>query len=237
MKKSSILLLFISVLFIGCGPSTKLVRSWSNEEVGPKTYNKLAVVALTPNSSSRYLIERAVVDDLKSKDIKAIYTYEIFPMAGNIDQLGELIKDKELLRKKVIQKVEDNNIDALMIISIFNIEKEQRFVPDNNYAVAGYYGNPYMMGGVGYYGRPYMVGGMGSYYNYYAYSAGTCYSSGYYVDDFTYFVECNLFDVKSEELLWTGRTKTVNMESLEDEVVYFAKVVVNEIIKKKVIVP
>ena len=239
MKKLSIAFLLISILFVGCGPSTKLVQSWANEEIESKTFNKLAVVALTPNSSSRYLIERAVVKDLKDDNIKAIYTYEIFPMAGNLDQLGDLIKDKETLRKKVIAKVEENSIDALMIISVFNIEKEQRFVRDNNYAVgaAGYYGNPYMMGGMGYYGGSHMMGGMGSYYNYYSYSVGSCYTDGYYVDNFTYFLECNLYDVASEELLWTGRTKTVNMESIEDEAIYFAEVVVKEILKKEVIVP
>ncbi len=239
MKKLSIAFLLISILFVGCGPSTKLVRSWANEEVEAKTFEKLAVVALTPNTSSRYLVERAVVKDLKDDNIKAIYTYEIFPMAGKLDQLGDLVKDKETLRKKVIAKVEENGIDALMIISVFDIEKEQRFVSDNNYAggAAGYYGNPYAMGGMGYYGSSYMVGGRHSYYNYYAYSVGTCYTDGYYVDDFTYFLECNLYDVATEELLWTGRTKTVNMESVEDEAIYFAEVVVKEILKKEVIVP
>ncbi|MCF6357109.1 MAG: hypothetical protein L3J54_04820 [Draconibacterium sp.] len=239
MKKLSILLLLASVLFVSCGPSTKLVRSWSNEEVESKTFEKLAVVALTPNASSRYLIERAIVKDLKDDNIKAIYTYEIFPLAGNTELLGNLISDKEELRKRVIKKVEENEIDALMIISIFDIEKEQRFVRNNNYAVgaAGYYGNPYMMGGMGYYGGNYMMGGMHSYYNYYAYSVGTCYTDGYYVDDFTYFLECNLYDVETEELLWSGRTKTVKMESVEEEAIYFAKIVVKEVLKEKVIVP
>jgi len=239
MKKFGVLLLLVSILLVSCGPSTKLVRSWDNEEVGTKTFEKLAVVALTPNTSSRYLIERAIVKDFQDDNIKAIYTYEIFPMAGKLDQLGDLVNDKEVLRKKVVAKVEENGIDALMIISVFDIEKEQRFVSDNNYAVgtAGYYGNPYMMGGMGYYGSPYMMGGRSSYYNYYAYSVGTCYTDGYYVDDFTYFLECNLFDVETEELLWTGRTKTVNMESIEEEAIYFAKVVVKEILKKEVIIP
>ena len=91
-----------------------------------------------------------------------------------------------------------------------------------------------MMGGTGYYGTPYMHG---AYYNYYAYSIGTVYDTGYYVDDITYFLECNLFDVASEELLWTGRTKTVRMESVEEEAIYFSEVVVKDILKKKVIVP
>ena len=224
MRQTGILLILISILFVGCGPSTKLVRSWVNEEDTPKSYEKLAVVAILPNTSSRYLIERAIVSDLKDDGIKSIPTYEIFPLAGRLGDLGDIIKDKEELKKRVVQKVEEHNIDALMIISVFNVEKEQRYVSDRNY----------MMGGTGYYGTPYMHG---AYYNYYAYSIGTVYDTGYYVDDITYFMECNLFDVASEELLWTGRTKTVRMESVEEEAIYFSEVVVKDILKKKVIVP
>jgi len=224
MRQTGILLILISILFVGCGPSTKLVRSWINEEDTPKSYEKLAVVAILPNTSSRYLIERAIVSDLKDDGIKSIPTYEIFPLAGRLGDLGDIIKDKEELKKRVVQKVEEHNIDALMIISVFNVEKEQRYVSDRNY----------MMGGTGYYGTPYMHG---AYYNYYAYSIGTVYDTGYYVDDITYFMECNLFDVASEELLWTGRTKTVRMESVEEEAIYFSEVVVKDILKKKVIVP
>src|SRR5210317_1984772 len=84
MRQTGILLILISFLFVGCGPSTKLVRSWVNEEDTPKSYEKLAVVAITPNASNRYLIERAVVKDLLDDGIKATPTYEIFPLAGRL---------------------------------------------------------------------------------------------------------------------------------------------------------
>jgi hypothetical protein len=180
-------------------------------------------------------MERAMVADLTNDGIKAITTYEIFPMAGKMSELEKLVGDAEELKRRVVQKVKDNHIDALMMISVFDVEKEQRYVNDRNYSMGGtaYYGSPYY-GGMGYYGSPHM---RGSYYNYYAYSIGTVYNSGYYVDDYTYFIECNLYDVATEELLWTGRTKTVNMKSVEEEVVYFSQVVIKEILKKKVIVP
>jgi len=217
--------LFLVILFMGgCGPSTKLVRSWVNEEDTPKSYKKLAVVAIMPNASNRYLIERAVAGDLKDDGINAIPTYEIFPLAGRLGDIQELVKDREALKQKIKQKVEENNIDGLMIITVFNVETEERYVNDRSY----------MMGGTGYYGSPYMTG---AYYNYYAYSIGTIYDNGYYVEDYTYFLECNLYDVASEELLWSGRTKTVNMESVEEEAVYFSEVVIKDLIKKKVIVP
>lgn len=235
MKKSSITLFLFSLLLVGCGPSTKLIMSWANEEDAPKSYEKVAIVTLSPNASNRYLTERAIAKNLTDNGIKAITTYDIFPMAGKMSDLEKLVGDADELKRKVVQKVTENHIDALMMISVFNVEKEQRYINDNNYSMGGpgYYGSPYY-GGVGYYGSPHM---RGSYYNYYAYSIGTVYNSGYYVEDITYFIECNLYDVATEELIWTGRTKTVNMKTVEDEAVYFSEVVVKDILKKKVIVP
>ena len=118
MKKSSILLFLISLLFVGCGPSTKLTMSWANEDVTPKSYEKLAVVSLTPNSSSRYLMERAMVADFIDDGIKAIPTYEIFPMADRISELEKLVGDAEELKRRVTQKVTDNGIDAITLKTI-----------------------------------------------------------------------------------------------------------------------
>lgn len=218
------ILIISAVLLTACGSSTKLLSSWTGEEREAKTYDNLAVAALFPNSSNRYLVERAMVAELRHNKIKANYTYETFPMAGRIGDIQNVVEDKELLQKKVRQKVTENDIDALMIITLFNTKSEQRYVNNRSYT----------MGGTGYYGTPYMLG---SYYDYYSYSIGTIYNQGYYVEDVTYFLECNLYDVENEELLWSGRTKSVNRESLEKEAEKFSGIVVKELLSKKVIVP
>jgi len=223
MKKYNFLILLtISLLMSACGPTTKLLSSWTNENQTEHQFEKLAVAAIFPDNSNRYLTERALVDKLKENNISAIPTYEIFPLAGRVSEIQSLVNDSEALRERVKQKVVENKIDGLIIITLFNLETEQRFVNDRDFS----------MGGTGYYGNMYATG---AYYNYYAYSIGTIYNNGYYVEDVTYFLECNLYDVATEELLWTGRTKTSDLESVEEEAVYFSDLIVRELLKDNVI--
>ena len=235
LVKGSIVLVSIILLF-ACGSSTKLTSSWKNKDFGTNHYEKIAVVAISPNNSSRYLIERAVVKDLTANNLKAIPTYEIFPFAGKMGEVVSKSENPEALKERIKNKVNENKIDALMIIALLDQQKEQRYVNNNNFYMGGtgYYGTPYMGTAAVGIGVPYSYG---AYYNYYAYSVGTVYNSGYYVEDVTYFLECNLYDVAKEELLWSARTKSVNISSVEEEAVKFADIVVKDLVAKKVVEP
>lgn len=237
MKKIAKFLILAGVLFTSaCSTSTKLIGSWQNKEITNSHFEKLGVVAISPGESGRYLIERAVASNLKSKNINALPTYEVFPFAGKMGEVISKSENPEALKARIKSKVEEQKFDALLIISLLDKEKEQRYVQD--------YNSNYWMGGTGYYGTPMVVAGAaampiayGAYYNYYSYNLGVAYESGYYVEDVTYFLECNLYDVAKEELLWTARTKSTNIKSVEEEAQKFADMVVNDILAKKVIVP
>lgn len=237
MKQITVIFILASILITaGCSTSTKLVGSWQNKELTNNHFEKIGVVAISPSESGRYLIERAVASDLKNKNINAMPTYEVFPFAGKMGGVMSKSENPEALKARIKSKVEEQKFDALMIISLLDKEKEQRYVQD--------YNSNYWMGGTGYYGTPMVVAGAatmpvayGAYYNYYSYNLGVAYESGYYVEDVTYFLECNLYDVAKEELLWTARTKSTNIKSVEEEAQKFADMVVNDILAKKVIVP
>lgn len=237
MKRITKIILLAGLFFtVACSTSTKLVGSWQNKDMTNNHFEKVGVVAITPNTSGRYLIERAIADNLKGKNVNAMPTYEVFPFAGKMGEVMSKSENPEALKARIKSKVEENKFDALMIISLLDKEKEQRYVQD--------YNQNYWMGGTGYYGTPMVVAGAaampisyGAYYNYYSYNLGLAYESGYYVEDVTYFLECNLYDVAKEELLWTARTKSTNIKSVEEEAVKFAEMIVNDIMAKKVIVP
>ncbi len=235
LVKSSIVIISVIVL-VACGASTKMLATWNNKELANNSYEKVAVVAVFKNTSNRYLTERAVVKNLVDANIKATATYEIFPFAGKVGEVLSKSENPDAIKERIKNKVKENNIDAIMIISLLDAQKEQRYVQD--------YNSNYYMGGTGYYGTPMVVQGAammpvsyGAYYNYYSYNLGIAYESGYYVDDITYFLECNLYDVAKEELLWSGRTKSLNIKSVEEEAPKFAEMVVKDIISKKVLVP
>jgi len=224
MKSLKLAPLFAFLILLSCGSSTKLIKSWSDKENTPKSFDKLGVAVLFPDQSNRYVTERAVAEKLQARDIKAEPTYDIFPFAG---RFGEFTKDKspEAVRKIIVDKITENNFDGFMIITLFDKQQEERWVSDRNFR----------MGGTGYYGTPY--GMAGTYYDYYYYSMGTFYDDGHYVDHVTYFLECNLYDVQSQKLIWRAQTKSVNIKSVEEEAQKLAELVGHELIFKKVIVP
>lgn len=222
MKNLTYVFLAASLLFMGCS-STKLLQSWENKEQIPKQFNNLAVAALTPNNSNRYIVERAIVDHLKKDGYKAMPTYDAMPFAGRVGELQESVGGSEGIKKMMKAKLEEHKIDGFMVLSVFNKKVEDRWVNDNNYAPhgAGYYGAPF-----GYAGR---------YYDYYYYSMGAMYSDGYYVEDVTYYIECNLYDVTSEEMLWSGQISIKNIDSVDDEADKLAYIIVDQLKRKKVL--
>lgn len=223
MKQVLGLLLLASVFITGCGPSTKLINSWSDKENTPKQFDNIGVTVLFPSSSSRYITEHNIVEDLKKKGLNAMPTTDVFPMAGRLNEITQVMDDSDVIRKKVIEKVKENNIDALMIITLFDKTKEERWVNDRSY----------MMGGTGYYGTPY--GMRGAYYDYYYYSVGAVYNDGYYVDDITYFIECNLYDAETEQLIWRAQTKSINPTDIEEASNALAYIISKQLLTKKVV--
>lgn len=223
MKRLTFAFVLLSFLFAGCGSSTKLTNSWVNKEEVPKQYKKLAIAALTPNNSGRYITERAIVANLKEKGISAVPTYEVLPMAGRLGQMKGELGDSEAIKRMVKNKINENEFDALMVLTVFNKTTEERWVNDRSFH----------MGGVGYYGSPF--GYTGRYYDYYAYSFGTIYNDGYYVDDVTYFIDCNLYDVASEQMIWSGHLKIKNLESIEKEADVMGYIIARQLYDKKIV--
>jgi hypothetical protein len=107
-----------------------------------------------------------------------------------------------------------------MIVALLDKEKEQKYVQGASVGV----------------GMPYGYGGYrGSYYGYYGYASGAVYSSGYYTTSTSYFIEANLYDVKSSQLIWTASTRTTDPSDLEYEAKNFARIIVDDLLKKEVL--
>ena len=207
------LLIIVFILFLtACTATTKIVASWKDQESPPKTYQKVAVVVMSPTTSNRAIVEDAVAQEFRSRGITANATFNTFPFAGKI---GEIDIDKATVEQKIREKINDNHFDALMTIVLLDKQKEERYVEGSSISLsAPVYGYPY--------------------YGYYSYAYSTVYSSGYYTSSTSYFVETNIYDVASEKLIYTAQTKTQDPASLEKEATNFAKIIVDNILVKKV---
>jgi len=206
---------FILIIVLAACSATTMIASWGAKEPEPKKYERLAVVVMSPNTSNRATVEDAIASQFRSKVIKAYATFNTFPFAG---QMGTLDLDTATIQRKIRERVNENHFDALLTIVLLDKQKEERYVEGSSISIAApVYGYPY--------------------YGYYSYAYSTVYSSGYYTSTTSYFIESNLYDVASEKLVWTAQTKTENPASLDKEAPNFAKLIVDDMIVKKVIKP
>ncbi len=213
MKK----LKWISVLmFLAACSTTSMVVSWNQKDAPPREYKKIGIVVITPNTSNRATVEDALSSEFRSKGIRADATFNTFPFAGQMGQMSQYGIDTATLQKKIRERVTANNFDAIMTVALLDKQKSEEYVEGTSISIAApVYGYPY--------------------YGYYSYAYSTVYSSGYYTTTTSYFLESNLYDVASGNLIWAAQTKTTDPSSIELEAPNYARMVVQDILTKKVL--
>ena len=196
-------------LLIGCGPSTKIVKTWSDPSLNGatvKTYKKILVIAQLKDDSSRRIAEDKIVASSPNGNFVASYNY---------------MKPSQNDQKLVVSELLKDGIEAIILMRLTDIEKSTDYVPGTAYYGGWGYGR-------GYYGG---YGGWGY--------GGTMYASpGYYEENKTYYVETNVYDVASNKLLWSGTTSTLNPSKANealDEIILAVKTELNNkgLIKKE----
>lgn len=181
--KTTLTILSALVLF-SCATPTRITGSWKNPEIGSRTIHHVYVAALTSNTIARSVAETEVAAALEKHGVRVTKSMSQFP-PGNLKDTLSL--------QKVMDSVHRYDADAILTLTLIRKKSEMRYVPGsyNYYPVARY----------NFYGR------FSGYYNYwYPYM----YDPGYYVEDEIYFIESNLYDVKTDELIWSAQSKTYN---------------------------
>ncbi len=195
MRKNSLKIAGIIALFVipftlmNCGSSTQVTGSWKNPDVGPTNYTSILVTALTPNVVARRAVESQIAEQLESKGVIARPSIEVFP--------PNFMTDKPS-KEQILDKVRAEGVNGIMTVALIDSQEDTKYVPGSNmyapYPRYGYYGS---FGG--YYG------------NYYS----TFYDPGYYTTSRTYFVETNLYDVGTEDLVWSAQSKSYDPSNIE----------------------
>ncbi len=218
--RNTLIISVIALLISSCS-STKLLVSMSQENLVPKSYSNLGVAALFPDDANRLLVENALADEFTKKGVHASITFHSFPLAGKSELIESLDVEPGVMKKMVVEKIKQNQIDVLLIITLLDSRFEERFV-DSRMVVSPYYDDTMPV-----YNQ--------RYYDYYANIYSQTYTQGYYTIDATYVLEANLYDIESENLIWTGQSITENIDSIDDEAEKFARLIVQEILERKVI--
>lgn len=202
----SLFLVLILGLFYSCGTGQRVINSWVNTKADKsKDYKKIFIMAITQNEPARNIIE----GDL-NKAINELGTGKETVLSSNVFP-GTFTKNTAPSKEAVLNKVKELNCDLIFTVSLLDSETKTKYVPGTvSYA-------PYPA--YGYYG------GFGMYYNYWA---PTVYSPGYYTTDQVYYIEGNLFDAASQEILWSVQSETYNPSNLNDFSANYSKLIIDQ---------
>ncbi len=213
MKSIYISILCFCIVFLvsSCAPTTSITGSWKNKSMdSSKVYKSIFIAALVANMPAKAAIEDAFYEHAMQSGVKATRSYEIFTPKAT----SEAPTDKN----EIMEKIKATGSDAIFTVAIKDVQDQTRYVPGS----ATYYGAP----SYGYYNNFY-----GYYNNYYYAETAT---EGYYTSDKVYFMECNIYDAATEELIWSAQSQTTNPSKLSSAAKEYASRVVYQLRKDKV---
>lgn len=189
--------------------STLITGSWEKPDLERK-YDNLVVEAFTPQQELEEALELQMAGELNEKGIYAKINEDTLPPAP-----VENDRDKD----EIMDNIKENGADGILTIAIIDKAAESRYAPGPG-PYAPYPRYPYY----------------GSFWGYYDYWDPYFRRPGYYALEKVYYIETNIFDAESEELIWSAQSKTYEQTNLETFSEDYAKEVVGEMIEDGIII-
>jgi len=193
MRKFCHLFLFLSVFAMSCSSSTKMTGSWMNKEAvsANKEYKQFFVSAFVDNIQVRQGIEATLANEVQSRGKMAVKSIDHYPPSFSNTKTPPS-------REELLSIIRATGSDGIITVVVKEKDSETRYVPGTTsfapYPSYGYYG---------------------SYYGYYGYNSIAFSTPGYYTTEKYYFLETNVYDAATEQILWSGQSQTLNPGSLE----------------------
>jgi len=170
-----------------------------------KSYNDLLIIGIGESEQNRRAYESHFVEELSSIGTEAEASYKLIKSNEKID------------RDTVANAIKGMEIDGVIVTHMVAVDEETIYRPSMDYMP--------MYGG-GYYG---------GLYSYYPHVNTYVHRPGYYTTHETYTLETNLYDVESEELVWSARSRTFSPESVQEVIVDLTKLLIQDLKDKNLI--
>jgi len=212
MKKSLIVIFSASLLLAACSTPKESTGVWVNKEkIKGKSFNKLFIVVMTADPEARSTFEN---------DLAAVAASRNHPVVKSIDVIETNIKDPKVPTKdEVVAKIKETGCDGVFVATLLKKEEAVNFTQGTTaYSVAPY---------ASYAGTTYT-----GYYTYWYPSVST---PDYYSHDKTYIMQSNLYDVASEEVMWSVQSKIFDPETLKKFSKAYTSTLVKQLEKEKLI--
>lgn len=199
----------VLLLLLGSCATPYITSSWKAPETAGRSYKKIMVLGLIgdPDRSIREKIEEHIAGDLRALGYNAACSCEEYN-----PKTFEGLKEPEALKK-----LENSGVDAVLTVVLLSKTKERYYVPGRMIHT------PYGMYHDNFWG-------------YYTTMRGRVYRKGYYEINTKYFWETNLYDLDKKELLYSAQSQSFDPESSETLGHEYGKMLVKDLVKKKVII-
>jgi len=129
MNPGKILLYGSILLLAGCGPSTKIEKTWTDPSFTTATvpsYKKILVMGLLKDESTRRIAEDKMVAAFKNVTAVQSYSY---------------LQPADTIRSEVEDKLKKDAFDGVVIMRLADVDKSVSYVPGTGYG--GWYGYRY----------------------------------------------------------------------------------------------
>lgn len=176
------------ILMTACGSAQRVTSSWTSPgyQVGQR-YEKVFIASFVSNHRVRLQLENDMAAAAAAKGLAVVKGHDIFPASFT----KENAPDKEAM----LAKIRALGCDLIFTTTLLEKKSEARYVPGMMYAPFAGYGYRFR--------------------GYYGYWWPMMYDPGYYTTDKTYSMEGNLFDAKTDALIWSVQTESYNPESID----------------------
>lgn len=206
MYTKKILTLVVLVTLLGlfsCSTQTRLYESWHDKDyTGPKLH-KVLVLGVFKDDIQRRMFETNFVKEVDAEGKQAIAGYTLMPEKEDFDS-----------KEDILAAVNKIGADSVLITSFKGvIEKQREVAPRVDYV-------PRMGMNYGRYGYGYR--------GYYGSTYEAVYRPGYTATDTIVQLETRVYAVKNENLVWAGKTKSVNASSAEEIIKDLVSLVVKD---------
>src|SRR5215467_9293368 len=205
--KKNVSALFLIVLFAACSSTKESTGDvWVNKDkMKGKSFSKVFIVAMSADPEVRSTVEN---------DLAKIATSRGHAVVKSIDVIPTDIKNPKLpTKEEVVAKVKETGCDGAFVAAVLKKEESVGYSP----GTTAYSIQPY---------QTYYTG----YYTYWYPSVST---PSYYDHEKTYFMQSNLYDVASEEIMWSVKSKVFSPGSIKKFSHAYTSTLIKQLEKEK----
>lgn len=201
-------LLFLAV---SCGTTTMITSSWRKPAATANSYDNIFIAAISKNIPVKQQVETGLQQILQEKGLRVEKSSDVFPpdFSNQTGQKHEL----------VLGTIRRTGADGILTIALLKEETETHYIQRGGW-------NPGLR--YGYYN---------TFWDYYNNWYPSMYAPGYYDESKVYYLETNLYDAKTEKLIWAAQSKTYDPSSIDSFLKGYVKSIYEQMEKDGLIKP